>query len=205
MALFASGQGTNVKNILRYAREVDLHLNFRCIITDNPQAPVLRVGEEFDLPVKVIRPAASAPGQMATKEKYETEILEYLSTMDIHWIFLCGFMRILGKTLLTSFYDEELKQNRIINIHPAYLPEFPGKNSYERAYHSSQKESGVTVHFVDGGVDTGKIILQQRFPKIDRENIADFVKRGQQLEYALYRKVVKKVSDYQKGETVWSS
>jgi len=199
IALFASGQGTNVDNILKFSKEEELNLEFKVIVTDNADAPVKQFSEKYQIPLEVLE------FNHNSKKEYELELLRILEKYNIDWLFLCGFMRIFGKVILDRFFDEELKQCKIINVHPSYLPEFPGINAYERAFDSEHKSSGVSIHFVDRGIDTGKIITQERFPKENSDDFDKFKRRGQQLEYNLYRKVVKKVSDYQRGVSLWTN
>ena len=92
---------------------------------------------------------------------------------------------------LDSFFDGELGVSRVINIHPSLLPSFPGKNAYEQAYYSGIKMSGVTVHFVDSGIDTGPPILQECFPRFETDTLDEFVARGLETEYQLYRQAIR--------------
>ena len=93
-------------------------------------------------------------------------------------------MKIVGPTLLAAYED------RIINIHPAYLPEFPGAHGIEDAWQAGVSESGVTVHWVDSGVDTGKIIQQVRVPRLADDTIESFEERIHAAEYQLYSQVL---------------
>lgn len=93
-------------------------------------------------------------------------------------------MKIVGPTLLSAY------EGRIINIHPAYLPEFPGAHGIEDAWNAGVSESGVTVHWVDSGVDTGKIIQQVRVPRLADDTIESFEERIHAAEYQLYPHVL---------------
>lgn len=93
-------------------------------------------------------------------------------------------MKIVGPTLLAAY------EGRIINIHPAYLPEFPGAHGIEDAWQSGVSESGVTIHWVDSGVDTGKIIQQVRVPRLADDTIESFEERIHAAEYHLYPQVL---------------
>lgn len=93
-------------------------------------------------------------------------------------------MKIVGPTLLGAY------EGRIINIHPAYLPEFPGAHGIEDAWQAGVSESGVTIHWVDSGVDTGKIIQQVRVPRLADDTIESFEERIHAAEYQLYPQVL---------------
>lgn len=93
-------------------------------------------------------------------------------------------MKIVGPTLLGAY------EGRIINIHPAYLPEFPGAHGIEDAWQAGVSESGVTVHWVDSGVDTGKIIQQVRVPRLETDTLESFEERIHATEYQLYPQVL---------------
>ena len=93
-------------------------------------------------------------------------------------------MKIVGPTLLSAY------EGRIINIHPAYLPEFPGAHGIEDAWQAGVSESGVTIHWVDSGIDTGKIIQQVRVPRLADDTIESFEERIHAAEYQLYPQVL---------------
>jgi phosphoribosylglycinamide formyltransferase-1 len=110
--------------------------------------------------IRVLKNLASQSHTFALKEfedkaAYETELLNLLAQYDIDLIVLAGYMKIVSPTLLQAY------EGRIINIHPAYLPEFPGAHGIEDAWRAGVTESGVTIHYVDAGVDTGQIIAQR--------------------------------------------
>ena len=93
-------------------------------------------------------------------------------------------MKLVGPTLLAAY------EGRIINIHPAYLPEFPGAHGIEDAWQAGVSESGVTIHWVDSGVDTGKIIQQVRVPRLAEDTLESFEERIHEAEYQLYPQVL---------------
>ena len=95
-----------------------------------------------------------------------------------------GYMKIVGPTLLAAY------EGRIINIHPAYLPEFPGAHGIEDAWNAGVDQSGVTIHWVDSGVDTGKVIKQVRVPRLEGDTLDTFETRIHETEYKLYPEVL---------------
>ena len=98
-------------------------------------------------------------------------------------------MKIVGPTLLAAY------EGWIINIHPAYLPEFPGAHGIEDAWNAGVAESGVTIHWVDSGVDTGKVIKQVRVPRLADDTIDSFEARIHEAEYKLYPEVIRELLD----------
>jgi len=102
-------------------------------------------------------------------------------------VVLAGYMRLIGSVLLTAF------PNRIINIHPALLPAFPGKNGILQAYQYGVKIFGVTVHYVDAGIDTGKIIEQECFKAEGMETLSEIEEKIHAIEYRLYWRVIKDI------------
>ncbi|MFZ1655886.1 MAG: phosphoribosylglycinamide formyltransferase, partial [Lactococcus raffinolactis] len=110
-----------------------------------------------------------------------------LAQYDIDLIVLAGYMKIVSPTLLQAY------EGRIINIHPAYLPEFPGAHGIEDAWRAGVTESGVTIHYVDAGVDTGQIIAQRRVPVLPDDTLETFEARVHEMEYVLYPEVLKAI------------
>lgn len=177
-AVFASGSGTNAENLIRHAQE-NPNFEIPVVICDKPKATVIDRCKALNTKCLVIPYAGS-------KTEHEKEILNALADYDIDWIFLAGYMRILQQDFLDIFFDAELGTSRIVNIHPSRLPEFPGINAYQRAFDAGVETSGVTVHFVDGGVDSGPIILQKTFPRKTNDTLESFTQRGFALEYKTY-------------------
>ena len=118
------------------------------------------------------------------KVAYEEAIVTLLEKYDIDLICLAGYMKIVGPTLLAAY------EGRIINIHPAYLPEFPGAHGIDDAWEAGVDQSGVTIHWVDNGVDTGKVIKQVRVPRLADDTIDSFEARIHENEYKLYPEVL---------------
>jgi phosphoribosylglycinamide formyltransferase-1 len=102
-------------------------------------------------------------------------------------------MRIIGPTLLETYSKNG--KSRIVNIHPSLLPAYPGLHAYESAYQANEKKSGVTIHRVDAGVDTGPILLQQSFERAPTDSLSDFMDKGKALEWKMYAQVLKKLDE----------
>jgi phosphoribosylglycinamide formyltransferase-1 len=111
---------------------------------------------------------------------------------------------------LEFFEDKELGFFKVMNVHPSLLPAYPGLHGYERAYNDGVKVSGVTVHLVDAGLDTGKIILQGSFERDDEDSLHDFEEKGRKLEHQLFPKALTlamsgKLSLSKSGKSSWIS
>ncbi len=122
--------------------------------------------------------------EFASKEAYEEAIVALLDEHEIDLICLAGYMKIVGPTLLDAY------EGRIINIHPAYLPEFPGAHGIDDAWDADVDQSGVTIHWVDSGVDSGQVIKQVRIPRLPEDTIETFEARIHEMEYQLYPQVL---------------
>lgn len=181
IVIFASGRGTNAEAIYQYS--LDGKFQVSAIITDNPEALVIQKAMDWDVPVHVI----SKDGGESRKD-HEKKIISILDTLEFNLIVLAGYER-----LLSSFFIKSFAKNSIINIHPSLLPAFPGLLSYERAFHEGVKESGITIHYVDEGMDTGKIIHQEKFDRHHHHELEDFKRSGLALEHKHYPRIIEKI------------
>ena len=145
LAVFASGNGTNFEALANAAQAVDSHYQIAVLVCDQMQAPVIQKAAARHIPTLVVNFK-----DYANKAAAETYILSQLPPVDA--LILAGYMRIIGPTLLNAF------PKRIINLHPALLPSFPGRQGIKDAFDYGVKVTGVTVHYVDAGIDTGEII-----------------------------------------------
>jgi phosphoribosylglycinamide formyltransferase-1 len=123
-----------------------------------------------------------------TREEYEKHIIKTLEPYNLDLIVLAGFMRILSKVFVGAY------KNKIINIHPALLPSFPGINSAKQALEYGVKYTGVTVHFIDEGVDTGPIILQSVVPIEDEDTEDALLERIHKVEHQIYPEAIRLIS-----------
>jgi phosphoribosylglycinamide formyltransferase 1 len=151
LAIFASGNGSNAQAIIDAYKKGVINADVAIIITDNPNAFVIKRAEKENIICKVIKPKV-----FTDKASYETEILKLLEELNIDWIVLAGYMRLIGTVLLSAF------PKKIINIHPSLLPKYKGLNAIKQALDNNDNELGVTIHYVDAGMDTGEIIEQEK-------------------------------------------
>ena len=177
-AVFASGSGSNFQAIHDAVKVGELAGQIMLVVTDKPGAFVVERASKVGIETLTIKPSS-----FSSKEAYEQEILQKLSELEVEWIVLAGYMRLIGKVLLEAY------PNRIINIHPSLLPAFPGKDAIGQAMDSGVKITGVTVHYVDAGMDTGPILAQQTVEVVDgdREKTEE---RIHAVEHALYTKTL---------------
>ncbi|MBP2620960.1 phosphoribosylglycinamide formyltransferase [Streptococcus panodentis] len=172
IAVFASGNGSNFQVI---AEQFPVEFVF----SDHRDAYVLKRAEQLSVPSY-----AFELREFDSKTAYEEAVAALLAEHQIDLVCLAGYMKIVGPTLLAAY------EGRIINIHPAYLPEFPGAHGIEDAWQAGAAESGVTVHWVDSGVDTGKVIKQVRVPRLAADTLERFEERIHAAEYQLYPAVL---------------
>lgn len=172
IAVFASGNGSNFQVIAE-------NFPVEFVFSDHRDAYVLERAQHLG-----VKSYAFELKEFDNKAVYEQAIVDLLDQHQIDLICLAGYMKIVSETLLSAY------EGRIINIHPAYLPEFPGAHGIEDAWNAGVTESGVTIHWVDSGVDTGKVIKQVRVPRLETDTIETFEARIHENEYQLYPQVL---------------
>lgn len=175
-AVFASGTGSNFQAIMEAD---DLACEISLLICDRPGAEVIKKAKAFGVPVFEFNPK-----EYGSKEEFEHVLVKQLKERQVTWIFLAGYMRIAGHVLLSAF------ENRIVNIHPSMLPHFPGIDAIGQAYRAGVKQTGVTVHYIDEGIDTGPIIAQQSVDVLPDDTEESLKKRIQHVEHELYPRVI---------------
>ncbi|MGP4067021.1 phosphoribosylglycinamide formyltransferase [Halobacillus sp. B29] len=179
IAIFASGAGSNFDAIVQAVERGDLEANISLLICDRVGAPVIEKAQRHDIDTVVFTPKV-----YKNKAAYEAALLEDCRSRNIDYIVLAGYMRLLGPTLLKPY------QNRIVNIHPSLLPAFPGKDAIGQALDKKVKVTGVTVHFVDDGMDTGPIIDQEAIRIKEDDTEEDVKQKIQAVEHRLYPEVI---------------
>ncbi|MFS0560685.1 phosphoribosylglycinamide formyltransferase [Terribacillus sp. 179-K 1B1 HS] len=176
-AVFASGSGSNAEAIVQ---ESGLPCTIELLVCDKPAAPVISRAKQWNVEVFVCDPKT-----FPNKQAYEQAILTKLREKQIEWIFLAGYMRLIGPTLLEAYPE------RILNIHPSLLPAFAGKDAIGQALTAGVKVSGVTIHFVDAGMDTGSIIAQEAVQVLETDTHQTLHQRIQAIEHRLYPKTIR--------------
>ncbi|RED63070.1 phosphoribosylglycinamide formyltransferase-1 [Cohnella lupini] len=174
IAVFASGNGSNFQALAEAVRDGKVNATIELVVCDKPAAYVLERAKQFQVESYVF-----SPKQYPSKEAYEAEIVAKLQATGIDLIVMAGYMRLLTPVLVEPYYG------RIINVHPALLPAFAGIKGVEQALEYGAKITGATVHFVDGGMDTGPIIAQKAVEIQEGDNLETLSARIQQVEYEL--------------------
>lgn len=179
LAIFASGNGTNAENIIRYFSNKP-NIQIGLIVCNKPEAGVISIAQKHALPVLLIHKE-----RFFYRDGYSQELKE----AGIDLIILAGFLWKIPSLLINRF------QNRIINIHPALLPKFGGKGMYGHFVHEAviaqkAKETGITIHLVDEIYDNGRIIFQKSIPVAENETSYSIANKIHELEYRFYPEVI---------------
>lgn len=177
LAVFVSGNGTNLQAIID--SKID-SANLAVVVCNNPDAFAIKRARNSKIPVEIVNHR-----DYGSREEFEQELIRRLDKYLIDLIVLAGFMRV-----LTSFFVSKFKL-RIINLHPALLPSFPGMHAVRQALDYGVKLTGCTVHFVDDGVDTGPIILQSVIEVSDGDNEESLLDKIHKLEHKIYPEAIR--------------
>ncbi len=186
IAVLGSGKGSNFQSILDAIEAGTLNARIACVLSDVPDAYILERARAYGLPAEYVDPA---PFKTKLDGAAEQRALEILRERGANFVVLAGFMRMLKSRLLKAYAE------RIINIHPALLPAFPGLASWNQALEYGAKVAGCTVHFVDEGMDTGPIILQRAVPILDHDTPESLHARIQEQEHLAYPQVLRWISE----------
>lgn len=185
LAVFVSGSGTNLQAMI----DADIEpAEIALVFSNNPDAYALERARKHSIPLEVI----SHKGY-TSREEYEKDIIETLEPYNIELIALAGFMRILSPLFVRHY------RNKIINIHPALLPSFPGMHAARQALDYGVKFTGCTVHFVDEGVDTGPIILQSVVKVLGGDTEDTLLERIHKEEYRIYPEAIRMIAEGKAG------
>jgi len=179
LGVLASGRGSNLQAIIDNIEAGKLDAEVAVVISDKPAAYALERARNHGIPDKYIN-----PGEFPGKAEYEKSIVECLKENRVELVVLAGYMRLVGKVLLEAY------TNRIMNIHPALLPSFPGTHGQRDAVEYGVRFSGCTVHFVDSGMDTGPIILQAVVPVMQDDDEDTLAARILQEEHKVYSQAI---------------
>lgn len=182
IAIFGSGKGSNARAILEAAHCGNLGARVVLILSDHPGAGILKVAGEYGVPARVVNPGKSRGG--ALSDEALAEILRLVREAEVDLIACAGFMRILRDPLLSAF------PGNILNVHPSLLPKYPGLNAVARAMEAGEKETGCTVHLVDAGVDTGRILRREQVPIRDVDTVESLTDRIHEAEHRAYVEVI---------------
>ena len=178
-AVFISGTGSNLKNLIVHSKKKNSRFIIDLIISNNLGARGLNYAKQFNINKKIIN--------FSNPKKAEKIVLNELKKKKIELVCLAGFMRILSKNFIKNF------KGKIINIHPSLLPKYKGLNTHRRVLINSEKYSGCTVHYVNSGLDSGKIILQKKVKVFKNDTVKKLSQRILKQEHYLYPKALRKI------------
>ncbi len=178
LAVFASGNGGNFEALVKEQSNYQVVL----LIVDQKQAFAQERAERLG-----VKSIFISPLDYESKLLFEKAIIEILKEHEIEYIALAGYMRIISFSLLQAY------SKKIINIHPAYLPEFPGKDGIGDAFRAKSTQTGITIHYVDEGIDTGEIIFQERIEIDPSWSLEELATKIHEHEHRAYPQVLKRL------------
>tara|TARA_B100001167_G_C16672326_1_gene258284 strand:- start:59 stop:622 length:564 start_codon:yes stop_codon:yes gene_type:complete len=174
--VFISGNGSNLKSIIKNSRDYNFPIKIELIISNNIKANGLKIAKKYSIPYKYF--------STRNKKLFERNSLFEVKKRNIKFLCLAGFMKVLSNNFIKSFH------HKIINIHPSLLPKYKGLDTHERVLKNKEKYSGCTVHYVTSELDSGKIILQKRI-RIGKNETAHSLKlKILKQEHVLYPKSI---------------
>jgi len=180
--IFVSGSGTNMQRIANYFKN-NPQIEVSLVVCNNPDAGAIARAESLGIPLMMIDKKSFKNPEPLTAELFKKQI---------DWIILAGFLWLIPKVLIQAY------PNKIVNIHPALLPAYGGKGMYGEKVHQAviqngEKQSGITIHFVNEQYDAGAIIFQQQLELQADETPESLARRIHELEYKYYPEVIEKV------------
>ena len=178
-AVFISGNGSNLKSLIKFSKIKKSPISINLIISNNPKAKGLKLGKINKIKKKVFN--------FSKNYQIEKRILSVLKEHEIKMICLAGFMKILSRNFITKF------RGKILNIHPSLLPKYKGLNTHQRALKNNERYSGCTVHFVNSKLDSGKIILQKKIKITKNETKESLARKILFQEHKLYPRAILRV------------
>jgi len=179
IAVLISGNGTNLQAIIDNVKAGNIKSNIVAVISNKADAYGLERAKQAEIPEYFI------DHKGITREEHEQKIIEILDKNNVDLVVLAGYMRVLTPLLVNKY------KHRLINIHPALLPAFPGTDGYGDTFNYGCKVGGCTVHFVDEGVDTGPIIIQKVNEIREDDTLESFKQRGLEIEHQALPEAVK--------------
>ena len=178
-AVFISGAGTNLKNLIRFSYNNNSPISIDLVISDTKKAKGLIYAKNNNIEEIIIN--------FNNQKKSEKRIINILHKREIKLVCLAGFMKILSKKFLKKF------KGKMINIHPSLLPKYKGLNTHKRALENNEKFSGCTVHYVTSKLDSGKIIMQKKTNISKNDNVKSLKKKVLKIEHKLYPEAIRKI------------
>jgi phosphoribosylglycinamide formyltransferase 1 len=179
IGVLVSGSGSNLQSIIRHIEDGTLDAKIKVVISNNPDAHALQRCSNHRIPAVVVDHR-----EFDSRENFDRKMIAILKSADVKLVVMAGFMRILSPEFFRTF------PSRIMNIHPALLPSFPGTNVQQKAVEYGVKFSGCTVHFADEGVDSGPIIIQAVVPVYEDDTADTLAARILVEEHRIYPQAI---------------
>jgi len=184
IGVLASGRGTNLQAIIEAVEEGRIEGEISIVVSDNPDAYALKRAKQYNIETQYIDFRS-----FKNREDYDKKVVDCLKEKKIELVILAGYMRILSPFFINAY------KNKIMNIHPALLPSFPGPQVQKKAIDHGVKVSGCTVHFVDEGMDSGPIILQKAVEVKDNDTEESLAERILKEEHQIYPRAIQLFSE----------
>jgi phosphoribosylglycinamide formyltransferase-1 len=179
IGVLVSGGGTNLQSLINHIDDGTLDAEIRMVLSNKPDAGALERCRKNRIPSTIMEDRT-----FSSRLEYDLKAVEILKSAGVELVVLAGFMRLLSPGFLRAY------PLRVMNIHPALLPSFPGTHVQQRAIDYGVKFSGCTVHFVDEGVDSGPIIIQAVVPVLDDDSADTLAKRILREEHRIYPQAI---------------
>ncbi len=180
IVFLVSGSGTNMENLIKKIQAGEISAEAVAVISNKPDAKAIEKARKLDVETIVLDHKS-----FFSREEFDEALADKLEQYEPDFIVLAGFMRLLTAEFVQKY------EGRLINIHPSLLPKFPGAHAIRDAWEAKVSETGVTVHFVDSGVDTGPIILQKKVAVLPDDTIDTLEARVHKAEYEVYPEALK--------------
>ena len=171
-----------MESLIKATKSQDFPASILVVLTDNESAPGIQLAKNHYVPIKIF------DKKKFSRSEFETNSQKILLNYKIELICLAGFMQILSKKFICSW------QNRIINVHPSYLPKNKGLNPQKQVINEKASYTGCTVHFVNEKIDDGEIILQEKVKVIHNDNVQTLSDRILEKEHVIYPRALKKIA-----------
>ena len=174
LAVFVSGNGSNLQALIDSSKSSDCPFKIELVFSNNPNAYSLKRASQSNIPILTLDHKT-----FKTRQEFDSTLSKRLEQINFDLIILAGFMRILSKEFIKKY------ENKIINLHPSLLPKYPGLNTHEKVLKNKDKFHGATVHIVDEGLDTGRIIGFSKFKVKKNDNYDSLLAKTLEIEHKL--------------------
>jgi len=180
IVVLISGRGSNLKSIIDAVQSNEIPEKISCVISNRESAGGLQYASDAGIPVEVVNDR-----DFASRDAFDAELIRTIDRYQPKLVVLAGFMRILGNGFVRHYLG------RMINIHPALLPDYPGLNTHQRALQDGVERHGATVHFVTPEVDSGPIIIQRAVPVLPDDTPDRLAARVLEQEHVIYPRAIR--------------